>query len=201
MLTKAPIFFSRARLEIYSYEFVNVAGAALNFFYRKTSTLGFELNISELEFEKLKTVDLKDIDKPIGILHLSKADVANSFEGGGECFVAKVNDEVAGFTFLSFGKKEIAGFGEVLLSANNSAWIGPVFVDKKHRGKGINKAMIFFAIEKCKAKGVSKIVTSINAQNLSSIASFTKTGFKQVSEVKTLMILGKRYELSRETND
>lgn len=171
------------------------------FFYRKTSTLGFELNISELEFEKLKTVDLKDIDKPIGILHLSKADVANSFEGGGECFVAKVNDEVAGFTFLSFGKKEIAGFGEVLLSANNSAWIGPVFVDKKHRGKGINKAMIFFAIEKCKAKGVSKIVTSINAQNRSSIASFTKTGFKQVSEVKTLMILGKRHELSRETND
>jgi GNAT superfamily N-acetyltransferase len=171
------------------------------FFYRKTSTLGFELNITEFEIEKFETVDINEIDKPIDILHLSKADITNALVNESECFIAKMNDEIAGFTFLTFGRKEIAGFGEVLLSANNSAWIGPVFVDKKYRGKGINKAMIFFAIVKCKTKGVSKIVTSINAHNSSSIASFTKTGFKQVSEVKTLMILGKRFELSREIND
>ena len=73
--------------------------------------------------------------------------------------------------------KTIHGTGDFMLS-KSEAWVGPCYVDRVHRGKGINKALVGAAAAVLARMGIDTLFTSINGANASSLASFKKMGFQ-----------------------
>lgn len=92
-------------------------------------------------------------------------------------------NKIVGYVIFHIGEVHpIHGLGTWNLD-KDEAWIGPAYVVKESRGKGINGILLqeaFFQLEKI---GVSKIYTCINQSNLSSIRSFKKNGFKVIGSV------------------
>lgn len=80
-------------------------------------------------------------------------------------------------------KKEyhIHGLGTVQLK-DNEFWIGPTFVNKRFRGKGINKLQLQYIINKVilDSRNNCCLVTSVNSKNIPSLKSFLHLGFQKI---------------------
>lgn len=99
-------------------------------------------------------------------------------EGQETIVLAKHINEIVGFCRLDNSPvHKIHGIGDYEIGKEN-CWIGPVFVSKKYRNRGINSGMLKYANNLAYEKGISNFVTLININNLSSIRSFEKNGFK-----------------------
>lgn len=100
-----------------------------------------------------------------------------------EIFVARDCNNLCGFCFVHFSEPHsIHGLGVWKLS-DNEAWIGPAFVKKEYRGQGINGKLLALVKSYCRNLNISKIYTSINSSNISSIKSFERNGFNKIGQV------------------
>lgn len=90
------------------------------------------------------------------------------------CIVGYVCYEVSGL-------KNIHGMGYFQMK-ENEAWIGPCYVNRFYRGKGINGAMVYRAMKEASAEGAECFFTAINSSNVASLASFKKMGFFPFAE-------------------
>ena len=79
-------------------------------------------------------------------------------------------------------ERPIHGLGSFQLRAKE-AWIGPVYVQKHYRGKGINRRLVTEQLQRLRAKGITDFYTSINSNNPSSIKSFQNAGFTEIGRV------------------
>ena len=75
-------------------------------------------------------------------------------------------------------RKSICGTGDFVL-AKGEAWVGPCYVDRAYRGKGLNRTLVAKAADGLESKGITRLFTSINGANASSLASFKKMGFRE----------------------
>ena len=82
------------------------------------------------------------------------------------CIVGYVCYEVSGL-------KNIHGMGYFQMK-ENEAWIGPCYVNRFYRGKGINGAMVYRAMKEASAEGAECFFTAINSSNVASLASFKR---------------------------
>lgn len=79
--------------------------------------------------------------------------------------------------------KYIHGLGEFFLH-KNEAWIGPVYVLKKYRNKGISSYLIGEICQTLKMQyDIANYYTCINASNQSSLHSFQNNGFEKIGSI------------------
>lgn len=104
--------------------------------------------------------------------HISGRDYLGREDRG--IVVGLMGEEMIGYVcFETGGLKHVFGLCDFKLE-QNEAWIGPCYVDRNFRGKGINGALISRAILFSNAV---RCFTAINAMNKASLASFKKVGF------------------------
>lgn len=92
-------------------------------------------------------------------------------------------ERMVGYVILHFGEiHPIYGLGSWKLD-EDEAWLGPAFVIKEFRGKGINSLLLnqaaIFSIE----RGSKKIFTCINQSNASSRRSFEKNDYRPIGTI------------------
>ncbi|MBQ7635311.1 MAG: GNAT family N-acetyltransferase [Bacteroidaceae bacterium] len=88
-------------------------------------------------------------------------------------------NEYIGYACADFSSPHtIHGLGDFRLDTGE-AWIGPVFVKKQWRGKGLNPLMVAKLLNKLREAGIHTIYTCISGDNAASLGSFRKMGFKE----------------------
>lgn len=125
---------------------------------------------------------VEDFEKVRFFDHVSAASYLNA--PSRKILLGYVNGEIVSYAAMEYGvKKEIHGFGWFQLD-KDEAWIGPVYVKRSVRGKGINKEMIRSAMALLTRDAhIHKIYTCINGGNSKSLHSFKGAGFHTVGEV------------------
>jgi RimJ/RimL family protein N-acetyltransferase len=151
--------------------------------YYKSETIFLFLDIDELSLMPKQKCDIEykiiqnksDLDK-IDFNRIKILQYKKWFEKSSQAILGLNNSNPVSFSWSHFQQHSLHGVCKINLSSNK-CWIGPTFVDKSMRGKGINKAQIYFQINNAPA-GIKYFLTSANASNKASIKSFEKLGFK-----------------------
>ena len=81
------------------------------------------------------------------------------------------------FGWTHFKSHRIESVGTFDLG-DNMAWLEPSFVHHKHRGHGLQKALISIGVNDA-PKSIQSFITSVNAGNIASQRSFEKCGFQK----------------------
>ena len=79
-------------------------------------------------------------------------------------------------------EKKIYGLGLFSLSMKE-AWIGPVYVRRKYRGRGISPVLIKEMMTILQNDGIIHFYTAINEENLSSQSAFKKNGYRKFGTI------------------
>lgn len=123
------------------------------------------------QFENMKYFDFLDVNS---FLVSDKADI----------LIALDESEIIGYICVHQGVDHlIYNLGYWSLN-DNEAWIGPTYVVNDYRNKGIHGKLINEFVKQGYSNGISKIYTAINSENIPSIRSFSKVGFKLIGRVK-----------------
>lgn len=138
-------------------------------------------NIGNFEIEHLTEINRKEFDK------IKFWDFVNTD--------AFINNPKQSILLLKVGKeyvayaaeeheicREIHGLGKFQMRSGEG-WIGPVYVLRGWRGRGINKALVAEQIKKLQASGIDTFYTSINSNNGASLNSFKHGGFCEIGRV------------------
>lgn len=116
--------------------------------------------ISNLPFDRLKLLPYK-----------------KWIENGSFVIVAFDGTTPAAFGWTHFKSHSIHYVGTFDMG-NNIAWLGPSFVHKDYRGKGLQKLIIQLGI-KTAPNNIDCFITSVNSENTPSLSSLFKLGFKE----------------------
>lgn len=81
------------------------------------------------------------------------------------------------FIWSHFHYYEIEDIFKINLQVDK-CWIGPTFVDKTVRGRGLNKNQILYQLMNI-PQNIKYCVTSANVRNIASINSFKRLGFEE----------------------
>lgn len=96
---------------------------------------------------------------------------------GSTCYVKKSQNRVISYCWAhSTGYSVDNEIGSFELS-DSEAWIGPIFVEKRHRGRGISAPLIDFAVRDQVNAGKDTFFTATNSENFGSQKTFAKLGF------------------------
>ena len=90
-------------------------------------------------------------------------------------YVAEENKEILGFILFTI-KKNPEGF-----KVRKYGFLEEAAVDKKHRGKGIAKQLLNFALNYFKNKKLKYVSCSVEIDNDTAFKVWQKCGFKQLS--------------------
>ncbi len=105
---------------------------------------------------------------------------------GASCYIGLVDGCLVSYCWVHKNRYSLGEIGVFRLKTTE-AWIGPVFVDKRFRRRGINTAQIRYAISQ--EETVSCFFTAISSTNHGSIRSFTKCRFAKVGEIEATTLL------------
>jgi GNAT superfamily N-acetyltransferase len=152
----------------------------LSHIYKRSETVFYSKNTSGNDFSsdykmqmlELSIQDMEIIDFP----RLKLVDYNSWMQKGSRVFVCYVDETPVAFTWTHYGIYEIHGTGHFSMSANE-CWIGPTFVDRHYRGRGINKQQILYQMEYSVAE---VFYTSVNVGNIPSRQSFEHWGFVEI---------------------
>ncbi len=93
--------------------------------------------------------------------------------------------------WVSLFNEEIAGLVSLVPDMDNQqAEVEPLVVSAKHRGKGIGKRLLTFAVEEAKKWGVLCLGVKPVARNEKAVSFFYESGFKTLGHVHQFMWLG-----------
>lgn len=112
------------------------------------------------------------------------------FARGSVCFVGLIERSVVSYCWIHEGSYWLGRVGRFALR-DNEVWIGPVFVDKRYRGRAINIAQIDHAIQEQSKAGKTVFFTATNSRNYPSIKSFVRCGFAAVGVSRTRSLFGR----------
>lgn len=156
--------------------------ACVSFFYRNSTTLFFRriyVPIAQSSFpDEMKNYvsvnELRQIDMP----RLYLLDCKSKFAEGQQLYVTFDHGTPVAFSWTAIHHYYVHGVGDFLLN-DNEYWIGPTFVMKSHRGRGLNKMQIMAQMNDY----AGTFYTSVNSFNVPSIKSFLSLGFKEIGHV------------------
>lgn len=117
--------------------------------------------------------------------HISVYDYTE--ENHGYILLGYLNGKLVAYAAMEYNKKkEIHGLGFFELDSNE-AWLGPVYVKRKYRKKGINSEMLKRTMSiAAKRYGIDCFYTCINKENTSSLKSFSHVGFQKKGSTSCL---------------
>ncbi len=86
-------------------------------------------------------------------------------------YVVELNDELvaSGYAKIKLGKS--------YLKHNKHAYLGFMYVPKKHRGNGYNKLIVHTLLAWCKIKNIHEIRLDVYDANASALRAYEKVGF------------------------
>lgn len=93
-------------------------------------------------------------------------------------------DIPVGFGWTHFGCHTIEYVGSFDMGTT-IAWLGPSFVHRKYRGKGLQKLVIQECVRNA-PKQIKTFISSVNDKNSASLISFEKCGFKVGMQVNNI---------------
>lgn len=99
----------------------------------------------------------------------SKQAIAEQIKAGVLYFIIKADDEFIGYIAVRPKGREL--------------FLSKIYVKSSRRGKGYGKKAVQFAEKLAKEKDLSKIVLTVNKNNVNSIKAYEKIGFKNVGSL------------------
>ena len=91
-----------------------------------------------------------------------------------ELLVAEINDEVVGSGYARIDA------AKHYLQFNEFAYLGFMYVEPKHRGKGINKLVVEALKEWSLSKNISEMRLEVYYDNTSAVNAYEKSGFTKL---------------------
>ena len=170
----------------------NIFKAISSFFYRKTYTVMLKRESSETYSfydDRVKELKLEDF-KSSFLLNLSKKKFIQWNKNNSVTLILEIDEVEVGYIVVHFTNYYVSGLGNIDLDEKKMAWVGPVFVALKHRGKGFNKVLIDSALDLCN-KSDRQAYTSTNIDNIASIRSFEKYDFRIIQIFKSKYLFNK----------
>lgn len=154
-------------------------------FYRKSITDFYlldgncnDLNTSKNDFE-IKKFESWDKVRHIDFSRLQLLHCKNWLENGSILYIGYYNKRPVSYSWTHFNKYQLHTLGTFILG-DDECWVGPTFVHKKYRGKGFNKATIYYQI---KDLNYYKFYTSVSHNNIASSKSFLRLGFINIGAI------------------
>lgn len=100
---------------------------------------------------------------------------------GSRVLILFENDVPIAFGWMHFKCHYVRSVGNLDLG-DDKAWLGPYFVHRKYRGRGLQRVAISLGVDNA-PKSINAFVTSVNSLNMASLRSFEKSGFQIGMEV------------------
>ncbi|OGW13338.1 MAG: hypothetical protein A3G93_07810 [Nitrospinae bacterium RIFCSPLOWO2_12_FULL_45_22] len=114
---------------------------------------------------------------------------------GKKCFIARVGEELAHYSWLSFQEEYIDKLRKTARFAEDEGYIHTCRTLTPFRGKGIWPFVLGKICEYLLAKGYSRVLICVEPQNNASIKAIEKAGFRRTGEVKYWRLVGfSRYD-------
>jgi GNAT superfamily N-acetyltransferase len=86
--------------------------------------------------------------------------------------------------FLVYNKNKLCGYGGIQLNFYNRAiYLGPTYIFKKHRGKGLQSKLLKVRERWAKKYGFTTLTTCAYPDNKYSIANILKAGFQEATRI------------------
>lgn len=114
---------------------------------------------------------------------------------------------------VAFDGKKIIGFACYHYDTNHTihdlgkwhlkedeAWIGPTYVIKEYRSKGVHRLLLIKTISLLNKIGINKTYTAINRNNIPSIKSFKNVGFEIIGTINIQRFFNKIIRLDLKGN-
>lgn len=162
----------------------------ISFLFKGSSTTDFYCCVNPVSCANRNSVVLKyltytELNKFDQIKFFSHINGADYIESTNQFILtAYYEDEMVGYVAAEYDKlKDIHGLGKFKLN-KDEAWVGPVYVCRKYRKKGVSSYLISGTLQQLKQRFcIASVYTCINADNISSIRSFEKNGFKKIGYI------------------
>ncbi len=106
---------------------------------------------------------------------------------GSVCFLGLVQGAVVSYCWVHRGSYSLGRIGRFGLG-EKERWMGPVFVDKRYRRRGINTAQVHHALRESSHAGEIVFFTATNAANYRSLQSFARCGFVLIGLCRVRML-------------
>ena len=90
-----------------------------------------------------------------------------------ELLVVELNTEIVASGYANIKSDK------AYLKHKKQGYLGFMYVDKKHRGKGVNKLIIEGLLEWCKQKNIHEIRLDVYDDNIPAMQAYEKAGFKK----------------------
>lgn len=138
------------------------------------------VSVTELSVEQIPGLKKINIFKDLDL-----EEVINS--PNHNVLIAEMDGIICGFIIVHFGGKEVKHNlnGWLYFKLNqNEAWVGPTYVGKDYRGKGLNTLLLQSVKKLCYDRSIELIFTSINSENIGSINSFRKNKFISIGSIR-----------------
>lgn len=175
---------------------------------RELGLYPYIINIYELDLENNFATPNKDFSEEFSIKTINKIKeigtnlliklknmnnepIEKYLENGGQVDVVfdKQNEAVA-YGCAQILKHDLP-WGTILLK-ETQVWIGPAFVVKDFRGKGIHSGMRYHTLKRLKNAGFKIVLTAVDSDNIPSLKTLSKLKFEKVAIVKIKKFLGER---------
>ena len=174
-------FYQSIHFRIYV---IDLAKIQLNWVERK----GYSFDIlNKNDFEKiLQIVEMEEWLTDI---------IYKKIEGKGLCLIVSKGAEVIGFNLISLDEAYIPLIKQKRILKEFEAWSDQISVKKKYRRSGIATELRNFAFLELKIRGIKKLYGGTLLKNTASLRLARKTGFKEITDVHFLNVLGhKKWE-------
>lgn len=175
----------------------NVKGFVKKRVWGESITVLLQINLKDFSFEEenqeVPGVILRDFDRDHDVLpNIDEEKLDIWLARGDQCRVALCGSEVVGYAFIHLNEYYVDGVGHINLEKEGSFWIGPTFVKKEFRGIGINKLLIESLINKF-GRDKSFGMTSANINNVASLKSFIRNGYRIIDVFYCRYSFGRQY--------
>ena len=142
-----------------------------------------ESNESDYDIRNLTLSDIEKLDFPrLKILPYRKW-----IDSGSKLYIIYINGNPAGFSWIHFcNYKFTAGLKFVI--NNDCCWAGPQFIHKDYRGKGLQRIIVEYCINKESGKNV---YTSVSNNNIASNKCMIRNKFELIGTTHITTLFGK----------
>lgn len=128
----------------------------------------------DIEVERIE--DLASLNK-YSSQRLAYVPLEKWFDSGSICYVHTVNGSIVSYIWThnrGYPVNREVGFFQL---KQDEIWIGPIFVDKQYRARGLAPQLVNYALQDQSNAGAIAFYTSLNSRNVPSQLLFARRGF------------------------
>ena len=157
--------------------------------YNKSVTNIYKRITGEEEYNNeavIKEVGANEVER-MDFPRLKLLDWRKWLENKSRLYVAYIGNKPVGYAWIHYHSYHFAGkynFG----IEENEVWIGPSFVKKEFRGKGLQKALTQYRLSKIKN---CTVYTSVSSNNIASNKCMKRNNFEFMGTVTITTLFGK----------